>query len=355
MRIAFELFLALLWNLQTVSTAKTGSQAAGVQDGIQSTNENSESHKFGISFGTNVPLQKVRTDIVLDQLFDREDHRHDSEGDSSQEGGLKRRAAPKTKPAPPSKPPAAKAPAPKPPAPKPIVSKPTPVKPTPAKPVQTPLKPKPIKTCAQLALADTKDMVVERSLNVRSNDPNEPHDLFKRSPKTGRICNKSFNAYDYPSRGVYIGRHPDIKYYGFADPYNCDDYVWRASSSVEPPGLRLPGAGQTEHVMEWQSVTGFFNWMSATHHAGRTFRSPEPNQNGQLSFCEYITLYWDLDQSSHRFALPGGPALTPRQHVATAYPHNMVDEQDFVLLQDKINSPAKAHVCIDAYTKEASY
>jgi hypothetical protein len=355
MRIAFGLALSLLWNLQTISAARTGSRTAGVQNDVQSMDENGELHGFDIKFGTTEPSEEVQGDIVLSQVFNGEDHEHDFEGDGSQERGLKRRVAPKKKPAPPSKPPATKPPAPKPPAPKPPVSKPTPVKPTPAKPIQTPLKPKPIKTCAQLAMADTKDMVIERSVNVRDNNPNELHDLFKRSPKTGRICNKSFNAYDYPSRGVYVRRHPDIKYYGFADPYNCDDYVWRASSSVEPRGLRYPGAGQTEHVMEWQSVTGFFNWMSATHHAGRTFRSPEPNQNGQLSFCEYITLYWDLDGSSHRFALPGGPALTPREHVATAYPHNNVDEPDFVLLQDKINSPAKAHVSVDAHTGEVSY
>lgn len=354
MRIIFGLVFGLLWNPNTISAAGLESQAAR---GVESVHGNGKSQKFDVGTGTNGPLDETREDFLLSGVVHEKEYEYEYEDEGSGEGGLEKRAKPKKKPAPPSKPLAPKPPpAPKPPIANPTPAKPPPAKPTPAKPGQTPIKPKPIKTCKQLAMADTRDMLSERSVNVEEYNPNSLHELSKRGRKPGTVCGgKQFNAYDYPSRGVYITRHPGKRYYGFADPYNCDAYVWRADSSVEPAGLRTAGAGQTEHVMEWQSVTGFINWMSATQHAGRTFQDPDPTQNRQLSFCDYITQYWDLNSRNHRFALPGSQALlTPTQHIAMAYPHNSVDEGDFVLLQDKINSPAKAHVSSDAHKPEMS-
>lgn len=350
MRIILGLAFTLLLKLDTINAAGLNSQAVGVGSRYDHTTRNAKSQGVDVDSGTNGALEKTRDDILLNEVVHEKEYEHGSGDERPREGRLKKRAKPKKKPAPPSKPPAPKPPAPRPPTPKPSV-----IKPSPAKPVQTPVKSKPIKTCKQLAMADTQDMLSERSVNVWEHNPNSLHELSKRGRKQGTVCGgKQFNAYDYPSRGVYLTRHP-TKYYGFADPYNCDSYVWRADSSVEPPGLRTAGAGQTEHVLEWQSVTGFINWMSATRHAGRTFQDPDPTQNGQLSFCDYITQYWDLNSRNHRFALPGSQSLlTPTQHIATAYPHNSVDEGDFVLLQDKINSPAKAHVSNDTQMGEMS-
>ncbi|KAJ8111288.1 hypothetical protein OPT61_g6081 [Boeremia exigua] len=319
MRIILGLTFTLLWNLKIGSATELEPQAVGMGGSVVSMNGNGRSHRVGVDSDTVLSLEDSREDVTLDGVINEKEYKCQNEGESLAKGELEKRANPKKNPAPPSK-----APAPKPPAPKPTAPKPPVAKPTPTKPGQTPIKPKPIKTCKQLAVADTRGMLLERMC--------------------GGI---KFDAYNYPSRGAYIKKHPDKKYYGFADPYSCNDYVWRADSSVEPPslpGARSPGAGQTEHVLEWQSVTGFINWMSATRHSGRMFPHPDPTQGGQLSFCDYITYYWDLNSGNHRFALPGSPdLLTPTEHIASAYPRNGVHETDFVLLQDKINSPAKAH------------
>lgn len=360
MRIVSRLVFALLWNLDSIRAAGPDSQAVGGGSRVESMNENGRLQGLDVGSGRHWPWEETREGFLLNSLVNNKKHEYEHEDEGKGEGGLEKRAKPKKKPAPPSisppklpapKPPAPAPPAPKAPASKLPVGKPTPAKPTPAKSSQTPIKSKPIKTCKELAMADTQDMLSERNIKVGDYNPNNLHNLSKRGRKRGTVCGgKQFNAYEYPSRGVYLTRHPDKKYYGFADPYECDAYLWSADSSVEPPGLRIAGAGQTEHVLEWQSVTGFINWMSATRHAGRTFQNPDPTQNGQLSFCDYITQYWDLNSRNHRFALPGSQALlTPTQHIATAYPHTNVDEEDFVLLQDKINSPAKAHVSSNAH------
>ncbi|KAF2641037.1 hypothetical protein P280DRAFT_542083 [Massarina eburnea CBS 473.64] len=211
-------------------------------------------------------------------------------------------------------------------------------------------KPIKTKTCKELAIMDNKALLESRDIDAGYGQmhPHAPREILeKRSHKTGKVCGESqhFNAKDYPARGVLRASNPNTKYYGFADPYNCKSYEWRADSPTEPAGLHGAGAGQSEHVLEWQSVTGFIDWLDRRY---TSFQDPELKSNGQVSFCEYITKYWDLPNSRFRFALAGGNEMTPVEHIASVYPSNdQAYRHEFVLLQDTINMHAKARMWTD--------
>ena len=108
---------------------------------------------------------------------------------------------------------------------------------------------------------------------------------------------------------------------------------------------------QVEHVMEWQLVTHFFDWLNKKK--GSTFDHPDPNQPQKVDFCEYFkgTILFDEDpalkkaNTIQKFALPGQTELrTPRGHLAAAYPSKSKFPTEFVFLEKEMNSPAKTNV-----------
>ncbi|KAF2446066.1 hypothetical protein P171DRAFT_483446 [Karstenula rhodostoma CBS 690.94] len=131
-----------------------------------------------------------------------------------------------------------------------------------------------------------------------------------------------------------------------ADPFNCKGYQWPANSRYEPQRV-----GETEHVLEWQSVTGFIDWLNARYQRlGTQFQDPATTSNQQLSFCKYVIKYWDLhtdnnQASQYRFAINNGATMNPVEHLASVYPsNNQAHSHEFVLLQSDINAPAKANL-----------
>jgi len=99
-----------------------------------------------------------------------------------------------------------------------------------------------------------------------------------------------------------------------------------------------------EHVLEWQVVTHFFDWISKKHYNGQPlFDDPHTSavSTTKLTFCEYWTTWLEWS-----FQLDGkGPSQNVLQHIAAEYPSttNRYNEE-FVYLQHSINTPAKSNV-----------
>jgi hypothetical protein len=144
----------------------------------------------------------------------------------------------------------------------------------------------------------------------------------------------------------------DAYSYGWNTIHSCSEYAYGSAHYVK-------NEYDTEHVLEWSVITGFFNQLSSQYGGkdGTDFVHPDPQENGKkISFCKYWKATWDLPRSQ---TMPNpapqnglkSPVLErkPAEWIAANYPYKFgttpsgaqefVDE--FTLLQKKINSPAK--------------
>jgi hypothetical protein len=125
--------------------------------------------------------------------------------------------------------------------------------------------------------------------------------------------------------------------YSWEDPNNLCSYDWQ-SGTVRNSGT----AYDSEHVLEWQLVTGFFAKLNEK--GGTKYVHPDPlERNKTVDFCTYWIESWSLE-GSQGFSIKGSPNMDPWSHVAAAYPSNSNFKSEMVALQRNINSPAKANV-----------
>jgi hypothetical protein len=100
-----------------------------------------------------------------------------------------------------------------------------------------------------------------------------------------------------------------------------------------------------EHILEWQTVAKFFDWMNRKKEAeGKTYTNPDPTNNlkGELNFCQYWKEQW---KGSYPQDLTiNGKTLKPLDHMAQAFPGVNNREEEFVWLQASMNTPAKSNV-----------
>ena len=115
--------------------------------------------------------------------------------------------------------------------------------------------------------------------------------------------------------------------------------------------------------MEWQIVTGFFEWLNSDRLADKLFPNPDPHKiknEDKVGFCEYFESTWVLDagldnmktkenNKLQAFTLIGSKdgkndKRTPRQHLAAAFPSTHKWHEEFVYLEHYINTPTKANV-----------
>jgi hypothetical protein len=104
---------------------------------------------------------------------------------------------------------------------------------------------------------------------------------------------------------------------------------------------------EVEHVLEWNVVTSFFEWIDKKK--GNTFPNPDPRQVDaagtpmMMKFCPYFKILWE-GSGIQPFSIKNGPLLGPLAHIAYAYPSAVKYTDEFVLLEDDINAPAKSEV-----------
>ncbi|KAF2873230.1 hypothetical protein BDV95DRAFT_605788 [Massariosphaeria phaeospora] len=174
--------------------------------------------------------------------------------------------------------------------------------------------------------------------------------LEKREPKKGNPC-KSNDAYktfllqsdDYPSNGQL---DVDVKAYGWEKQDNLCEYGWQSGAKRLPFPPTGTNKYDSEHVMEWQTVTDFFAKLQAK--GATNYGHPEPSQgNKSVDFCTYWVESWSLEPGQG-FSIANGPALDPWKHIAAAYPSNNNWKDEMIALQRNINAPAKANLFTDS-------
>jgi hypothetical protein len=101
-----------------------------------------------------------------------------------------------------------------------------------------------------------------------------------------------------------------------------------------------------EHILEWQVVTKFFEWVRDHKKPGNIFDSPDPTVTTKVDFCEYWIATWgSKEKNPPKFSIAGGIAKrNALEHLKYAYPGNNNHEKEFVWLEESINKPAKAEV-----------
>ncbi|KZM21037.1 chitinase [Ascochyta rabiei] len=214
--------------------------------------------------------------------------------------------------------------------------KPAPVKPAPVKPSPTPSKPSPTpvpakpfkigptKNCRQLALPiQTPTRKGKRSDDIKEVrrqfvgsrvDIKSREELAKRAPSGD-------DEWDGPGAGDTAINHPGRAKKGSArgimfDALNFPD---AASMEAETAVLGSVEMYHVEHMLEWQTVAKFFEWMDRKSvAASNKFKNPDPSKAGELNFCQYFVEQW---KGSYPQDLTiDGKTMKPLDHMAQAYP-----------------------------------
>lgn len=240
-------------------------------------------------------------------------------------------------------------------------------------------KPTSTKTCKKLygeLLALSKQATIaekrEETLNSRQGFSSSRAHVEKRStPKSGKACNFNLKALNYPEKREMVSHvrvwdleydkkpfptvHADLfqpknaNWYGFVKPDVCDDLVFRAAAK---PAAGIPETDyQVEHVLEWNVVTRFFDWVR-DQKPGKVFEHPDKAQKGKkVDFCEYWRQTWTTaDVQLQTFKITDGspnsdgPAKGVLAHLASAFPGKDNFPEEFVYLHTLLNAPAKSDV-----------
>jgi hypothetical protein len=104
--------------------------------------------------------------------------------------------------------------------------------------------------------------------------------LEKRKPKKAKACDFDLTSFDYYSSSKLKAKNPRI--YGFNDKHSCDNYDWGTPDAT--------AKYESEHILEWQIVGGFFNKMGED--IKDDFDDPDPRKTGKVKFCEYWLESW---------------------------------------------------------------
>ncbi|KAJ6007241.1 hypothetical protein N7540_011217 [Penicillium herquei] len=161
----------------------------------------------------------------------------------------------------------------------------------------------------------------------------EFHELTKRSDrKYMSFCGKSITSMSptFPSSSDLINAAASSPFltYGPLNPTNCDDYSF---GQVATPPSTDSSNWATEHVLEWQLYTDF--WQDMTESA-TTFTDPSTaTPKKRLTMCQYIKFWWDK-----RNMVLNGVTGHPIDLVANAFPSGTTFRSELMLLDKNTNS-----------------
>ncbi|KAL1607711.1 hypothetical protein SLS60_002646 [Paraconiothyrium brasiliense] len=284
-----------------------------------------------------------------DDLEEGEEEHHDLEVRRGRGGGSRkshpRPSKPKVKPKPKKKSnskPKAK------PSPKPKPTSKHASKTSSHKPTSTP-KSKPAKSCAVLRkqVAVELSTAAKRSDDVYVDKTGSMSLLAKRtSSKSTDGCGVAIFANNYPSPAEMDRDYPNALAYGYTQPNVCPNLqfdsmpAYRRVSSFD---RRTPVVYEIEHILEWNTVTNFFDWLNEERFKGRRWPHPDPNKRARqptVNFCGFWKEVWN---SGPAFQM-NGAALTANKHLASKYPSSQHFTKEFVWLQKELNKPAKTEM-----------
>lgn len=100
-------------------------------------------------------------------------------------------------------------------------------------------------------------------------------------------------------------------------------------------------AYNVEHVLEWQLVTRFFDWVQETYyHDAASLDSLKPltQPSAHVKFCDLWLDWWQWP------IVIDGTSRTAKEHIRWAFPSKAAFTDDFVWLESNMNSPSKENV-----------
>jgi hypothetical protein len=133
------------------------------------------------------------------------------------------------------------------------------------------------------------------------------------------------------------------------EPAVCKNMAWGDATfkGKKAVGTTAGALYEVEHILEWQLVTSFFDYLNEDIFKDDTFDHPNPlevvsGKRAKINFCKYWAETW---KDSPMFALGGAVAKRdPMTHLKWAYPGTQNYIEEFVMLEDNINAPAKTQV-----------
>jgi chitinase len=120
----------------------------------------------------------------------------------------------------------------------------------------------------------------------------------------------------------------------------CGSYYFGAPLDARVSGVQY----DTEHILEYQ-LPGMFLQELDQQIFDHIFDHPNPSQldsNGRpkkISFCEYVKELWTIPA----IAIAGN-TKSPADHISDCYPTANRYSEELVVLQHRINTPAKGKV-----------
>jgi hypothetical protein len=137
--------------------------------------------------------------------------------------------------------------------------------------------------CKGLASVYASEEEPKSDLRRRGYPINLQHLKGRADGKPAKACGIVLKSFRYPSAGEWkLDERP--KKYGFNTWNSCDNYDW--GNPDTGPDVKY----ETEHVLEWQIVGGFFTKMG--EEITTEFDHPDPSKDVKIKFCEYWTESW---------------------------------------------------------------
>lgn len=121
---------------------------------------------------------------------------------------------------------------------------------------------------------------------------------------------------------------------------DCSSYDWVARAGTPQfAQSQASSSYATEHLLEWQNIASFFNYLADEVFNTQQYVHPDPSKNEMCDFKTYFQQHWAWGRDpAQKFTLPGGgPAATPFRHIANAYPSDANRADELVLLQAEMN------------------
>lgn len=129
----------------------------------------------------------------------------------------------------------------------------------------------------------------------------------------------------------------------------CKNMAWGDATfkGKKAVGKTAGALYEVEHILEWQLVTKFFDYLNDDIFKDDTFDHPDPSKvvsgkREKINFCTYWVATW---KDGPTFALGSASAKRDSMtHLKWAYPGTQNYIEEFVMLEKNINAPAKTQV-----------
>ncbi|KAI0459849.1 hypothetical protein F5B21DRAFT_511091 [Xylaria acuta] len=158
----------------------------------------------------------------------------------------------------------------------------------------------------------------------------------RKTPKRKDFCKGSgvitYQAPAYHTSSTLQTNCPTCVKYGYANPSDCLNFAFSTINTVIQDTKRY----QTEHVLEMQLLSDFFDWVRTTQRIGNNFPNPQTaGSPSQVGFCNYLKGFWYQVGTTNKVSVAGSARDDPIELVAQVWPGTDNQWNDEFMLLDK--------------------